>query len=71
VNDGNAVVIEPGGGPIAGPLHQKQEVLYAEIDAAKAPAARRSLDVAGHYARPDIFTLSVNRAAMPPAVFAD
>lgn len=67
--DGDAVVMEPFGGPIAGPLHQKQEVLYAEIDAAKATAARRSLDVTGHYARPDIFKFSVDRTAMPPVLF--
>ena len=71
INDGNAVVFEPGGGPIAGPLQQKQEVLYADIDTGKAPASRRSLDVTGHYARPDIFTLSVNRVAMPPVTFVD
>jgi len=70
INDGGAVVVEPFGGPIAGPLHQKQEVLYAEIDPDRAAHARRSFDVAGHYARPDIFHLSVNRAAMPPATFA-
>ncbi len=67
--DGEAVVLEPFGGPVAGPLHRKQEILYAEIDADKAASARRSLDVTGHYARPDIFSLSVNRAAMPPVVF--
>ncbi len=69
--DGDAVVFEPFGGPVAGPLHQKQEVLYAEIDPARAAHARRSFDVAGHYARPDIFQLNVNRAAMPPASFSD
>lgn len=69
--DGGAVVFEPFGGPVAGPLHQKQEVLYAEIDPARAAHARRSFDVAGHYARPDIFRLNINRTAMPPAVFSD
>lgn len=69
--DGGAVVFEPFGGPIAGPLHQKQEVLYAEIDPARAARARRSFDVAGHYARPDIFQLSVNRAVMSPATFSE
>ena len=68
--DGGAVVFEPFGGPIAGPLHQKQEVLYAEIDPARAAHARRSFDVAGHYARPDVFQLSVNRAVMSPATFS-
>ncbi len=69
--DGDAVVFEPFGGPVAGPLHQKQEVLYAEIDPARAAHARRSFDVAGHYARPDIFQLNVNRAAMTPATFSE
>jgi nitrilase len=69
--DGDAVVFEPFGDPIAGPLHRKQEVLYAEIDAARAAAARRSLDVTGHYARPDIFNLTVNRSAMVPVSFSD
>ena len=35
-------------------------LLYADIDLERVGAARRSLDVAGHYARPDIFRLSVN-----------
>ncbi len=69
--DGGAVVFEPFGGPIAGPLHQKQEVLYAEIDPARAAHARRSFDVAGHYSRPDIFQLNVNRAVMSPVVFTE
>ncbi len=69
--DGDAVVYEPFGGPLAGPLHRKPDVLYAEIDAARAARARRSLDVAGHYARPDIFSLTVNRAVMPPVAFSD
>jgi len=69
--DGDAVVFEPFGGPIAGPLRRKQEVLYAEIDAERAASARRSLDVTGHYARPDIFNLTVNRAAMAPVSFSD
>jgi nitrilase len=69
--DGDAVVFEPFGGPIAGPLHRSQEALYAEIDPERAARARRSLDVAGHYARPDIFSLSVNRSAMPPVLFSD
>lgn len=68
--DGDAVVFKPFGGPVAGPLHQKQEALYAEIDPDSAANARRSLDVAGHYSRSDIFQLNVNRAEMPPATFS-
>ena len=46
-------------------------ILYAEIDRKAARRARRSLDVTGHYARPDIFALSINRKKLPPAAFAD
>ena len=31
--------------------------------------ARRSLDVVGHYARPDIFRLQVNRRAQGQVIF--
>ena len=68
---GDAVVMEPFGGPVAGPLHREKAVLYADIDPERAARARRSFDVTGHYARPDVFQLSVNRTAMPPATFSD
>ena len=57
------------GGVEAGPMHAEKGLLSAEIDVARARASRRKFDVAGHYARPDIFTLSVNRAAQPPVRF--
>lgn len=69
VNPGDAVVYKPFGGVHAGPMHREKGILFAEIDPAAAPAARRKFDVAGHYARPDVLSLSVNRAPQPPARF--
>ena len=54
---------------MAGPLHQQQDILYADIDPARAAGARRTFDVAGHYARPDVFTLHVDRQRQSPIVF--
>lgn len=71
VNDGDAVVVNPAGAVAAGPLHREKGILYAEIDIEAARRARRSLDVCGHYARPDIFSLSVNRKPLQPAEFSD
>jgi nitrilase len=71
INDGDAVVITPGGAIAAGPLKREKGILYADIDAEAARRARRSLDVCGHYARPDIFSLSVNRRPLTPVTFAD
>jgi nitrilase len=71
INDGNAVVINPSGAVVAGPLSRVKGILYAEIDVEAARIARRSLDVTGHYARPDVFSLSVNRRPLPPVEFVD
>ena len=69
INPGDSVVIAPGGEKMAGPLHQQQDILYADIDPARAAGARRTFDVAGHYARPDVFTLHVDRQRQSPIVF--
>jgi nitrilase len=71
INDGDAVVIAPTGTIAAGPLKREKGILYADIDAEAARRARRSLDVCGHYARPDIFSFSVNRKALSPVAFSD
>ena len=71
VNPGDAMVLKPFGGVVAGPMHREKGLLLAEIDPAEAAAARRKFDVAGHYSRPDVFTLDVNRAPQVPARFRD
>jgi nitrilase len=69
VNPGDSVVIAPGGKIVAGPMRQEPGILYADIDKQQTGLARRSLDVVGHYARPDIFKLSVNTTPQSPVEF--
>jgi nitrilase len=71
INDGDAIVVKPMGAIAAGPLNRVKGILYAEIDREAARRARRSLGVTGHYARPDIFNLSINRKPLPPVAFSD
>ena len=71
INPGDAAIVKPFGTVVAGPMNKAKGTLYANFDAAAARDARRSLDVAGHYSRPDIFRLEVNRQKLPPAVFHD
>jgi nitrilase len=71
INDGDAVVVKPMGGIAAGPLRREKGILYAEIDREAARRARRSMDVCGHYSRPDIFSLSVDRRPLDPVTFSD
>ena len=69
VNSGDSVVISPAGEIVAGPKHEEEGILYCEVDIKQATYAKRALDVTGHYARPDIFTLHVNTKAQTPVEF--
>jgi nitrilase len=51
---------------LAGPDFAGETVLSAEIDPGQSARAKYDFDVVGHYARPDIFSLSVNEAPTPP-----
>ena len=41
-------------------------ILLAELDMALLDEQRMTLDVSGHYARPDVFELTVNRTRRSP-----
>lgn len=69
VNLGDSVVVDPSGNIVAGPMRREQGILYAEIEPARAAAAKRTFDAVGHYARPDIFRLHVNRDPQAPVAF--
>ena len=69
-NAGDSVVVSPSGKIVAGPLHEEHGILYAECDPAQSAAARRTLDVAGHYSRPDVFKLEVDRAPAQQVQFS-
>jgi len=69
---GGSVIISPLGEVLAGPVYGREAILTAEIDLMDAIRGRYDLDVSGHYARPDIFTLSVDeRARQPVATSGD
>jgi nitrilase len=65
INVGNSAIVSPHGRFIAGPLEEKEDILYAEIDPRQFGESHLMFDVAGHYARPDVFQLSVNRELRP------
>jgi len=71
INDGDAVVVKPMGAIVAGPLNRQKGILYAEIDIEKARRARRTLDITGHYSRPDVFSFGVDRKPRNPVDFDD
>jgi len=69
INDGDSVVVAPGGKIVAGPMRRETGILYADVSIDAVVAAKRRIDVAGHYARPDVFQLHVNRQRQAPVTF--
>jgi nitrilase len=61
INKGNSCIVNPKGEFIAGPLSSSQEILYADIELSLIQDQKWMFDVAGHYARPDVFNYCINR----------
>jgi nitrilase len=57
INPGDSTIVDPDGKVLAGPLHEEQSMLLAEVDPERIFGPRWQLDVAGHYARPDVLEL--------------
>lgn len=70
INPGDSAIVDPDGKVLAGPLHEEQGMLLAEVDPKRITGPRWQLDVAGHYARPDVLEL-VRRGAAAPTVIVE
>ncbi len=68
---GGSMIVGPLGDVLAGPDYSGETILYAQIDPAEIARARYDFDVAGHYARPDVFRLEVDRRPRPPVAWTD
>lgn len=65
---GGSMIVDPLGNVLAGPDYSGETILYAQIDPAEVIRGKYDFDVAGHYARPDVFQLSVDVAPKRPVV---
>jgi nitrilase len=59
VGRGGSAILTPGGEYLAGPLWDEEGILYADLEPDVLYTARQRFDPAGHYHRPDVFTLRV------------
>ncbi|MBC8088750.1 MAG: carbon-nitrogen hydrolase family protein [Phycisphaerae bacterium] len=57
---GGSCIIAPNGQYVVPPVFEAHALLHAELDLGMVRREHMSLDVAGHYSRPDIFNFSVN-----------
>jgi nitrilase len=65
---GGSAIVNPLGQVLAGPNFDGPCILTADLDMDDIPRCKYDFDVAGHYARPDVFRLHVNTRPMPPVV---
>jgi nitrilase len=63
---GGSVIVDPFGELLAGPLHDEEGLLFAELDLGEVTRGRYDFDAAGHYSRPDLFTLTVDTRERQP-----
>jgi hypothetical protein len=52
--------VSPLGELLAGPVYDEEAILTADVDVRDTIRGKFDLDVVGHYARPDVFQLTVN-----------
>jgi len=67
--NGGSVIVSPLGEILAGPLRGREGLLTAELDLDEIARGKFDFDVVGHYARPDVFTLSVDGRRKPAVDF--
>src|SRR5258708_11944597 len=68
-NPGDSVIVSPGGRIVAGPPPEGDRRPLPGGGPGGGGAAQRERDRAGHYGRPDIFKLEVNREVLAPIDF--
>jgi len=55
---GGSAIIGPDGSYLAGPVYDEETILTAELDLADIDREKMTLDVSGHYFRPDLFDVA-------------
>ena len=68
---GGSCIIDPLGQVLAGPNYESSCILTASLDLDDVVRGKYDFDVSGHYARPDVFRLSVNESPAPSVVTSD
>ncbi|MCC6770220.1 MAG: carbon-nitrogen hydrolase family protein [Gemmatimonadaceae bacterium] len=69
--NGGSCIAAPDGSWLVAPVADEERVIVATLDHARVREERQNFDAVGHYARPDVLQLSVNRERQATARFTD
>lgn len=69
--DGGSAIAAPDGRWLVEPVAGTERLVIADIDPAEVARERQNFDPTGHYGRPDIFRVTVDRSRHPAAHFTD
>jgi len=69
--DGGSAIAAPDGSWLAEPVSGEERLVMADLDLSMVARERQNFDPTGHYARPDVFQVTVDRRPRSAAAFLD